>query len=115
MASRRKENQQDAKLRVMHIINQNPRLTSREIAQKVRISNGSAYYLLTSLIDKGFVKVSNFEKNPQKAKYFYLLTPKGIREKSLITNEFLRRKKQECKLLEIEINELEQDAGLQTK
>ena len=115
MASRRKEYQKDAKLRVMHIINQNPTLTSRKIAQKVGISNGSAYYLLTSLIDKGFVKISNIEKNPQKAKYFYLLTPKGIREKSLITSEFLKRKKQEYILLEKEINELEKDAGLHTK
>ena len=46
MASRRKEHQEDAKLRVMQIINQNSELTSREVAQKVGISNGSAYYLL---------------------------------------------------------------------
>jgi DNA-binding IclR family transcriptional regulator len=53
MASRRKEHQEDAKLRVFQIINENPQMTSREIAQKVGISNGSAYYLLTSLIDNG--------------------------------------------------------------
>ena len=94
MASRRNEHQEDAKLRVMKIINQNSEMTSREIAQKVGISNGSAYYLLTSLIDKGFVKLSNFKKNSQKTKYSYLLTPKGIREKSLITSKFLIRKKE---------------------
>ena len=82
MASRRKEHQEDAKFRVFQVINENPQMTTREIAQKVGISNGSAYYLLT---------------------------PKGIREKSLITSKFLVRKKKEYKLLKKEITELEQD------
>ena len=93
----------------MQIINQNSELTTREIAQKVGISNGSAYYLLTSLIDMGFVKLSNFKKNSKKIKYSYLLTPKGIREKSLATSKFLVRKKKEYELLKKEITELERD------
>ena len=109
MASRRKEHQEDAKLRVMQIINQNSELTTREIAKKVGISNGSAYYLLTSLIDMGFVKLSNFKENSRKIKYSYLLTPKGIREKSLATSKFLVRKKKEYELLKKEITELERD------
>ena len=111
MASRRKEHQEDAKLRVFQIINKKPQLTTRELAQKVGISNGSAYYLLTSLINKGYVKLSSFKESSQKTKYFYLLTPKGIREKSLITNKFLVRKKQEFKALRDEINNLELEAG----
>lgn len=109
MASRRKEHQEDAKLRVMQIINQNPEMSSRQIAQKVGISNGSAYYLLTSLIDKGFVKLANFSNNKHKMRYTYLLTAKGIREKSLITNSFIIRKKKEYKLLKKEIDDLEND------
>ena len=112
MASRRKEHQEDAKLRVLQIISNNPQMTSREIAQIVGISNGSAYYLLTSLIDKGFLKLTNFKENSQKIKYSYILTPKGIREKSLITSKFLARKKQEYVLLKKEITELERDVGL---
>ena len=109
MASRRKEHQEDAKLRVLQIISNNPQMTTRELAQDVGISNGSAYYLLTALIDKGFIKLSNFKDSPQKSKYSYLLTPKGIREKSLITSKFLLRKKQEYELLKKEITELERD------
>ena len=111
MASRRKEHQEDAKLRVLQIISNNPQMTSREIAQKVGISNGSAYYLLTSLIDKGFIKLENFKKSDQKTKYSYLLTSKGIREKSLATSKFLVRKKQEYELLKKEIAELERNVG----
>ena len=111
MASRRKEQQEDAKLRALQMISSNPQMTSRELAQKIGISNGSAYYLLISLIDKGYVKYANFKKSAQKTKYYYLLTPKGIREKSLITSKFLVRKKQEYELLKKEITELERDAG----
>ena len=109
MASRRKEYQEDAKMRVLQIISSHPQMTSRKLAQKVGISNGSAYYLLMSLIEKGFVKFANFKKSAKKEKYSYLLTPKGIREKSLVTSKFLVRKKQEYELLKKEISELERD------
>jgi len=89
VASRRKEHQEDAKFRVFQIINENPQMTTREIAQKVGISNGSAYYLLTSLIDMGFIKLSNFKDSSQKIKYSYLLTPKGIRENLWLQVNFL--------------------------
>ena len=111
MASRRKEHQEDAKLRVLQIISSNPQMTSRELAQRVGISNGSAFYLLSSLVDKGFVKLENFKKSSQKTRYSYLLTPKGIREKSIITSKFLVRKKQEYELLKKEITKLERDLG----
>ena len=114
MASRRKEYQEDAKVRVFQIISSNPQMTSRELAQKLGVSNGSAYYLLTSLIDKGFIKFANFQKSAQRTKYSYLLTPKGIREKSLIASKFLVRKKQEFEALKKEINSLEKSIGYVT-
>jgi EPS-associated MarR family transcriptional regulator len=77
----------------MQIVEQNPKLTMRGVALKVGISNGSAYYLLTSLIDKGYIKLLNFKENSQKMRYIYLLTPKGIHEKSLRTHNFINRKK----------------------
>ena len=86
-------------------------MTSRELAQKLGVSNGSAYYLLISLIDKGFVKLSNFKENSQKTRYSYMLTPKGIREKSLITSKFLVRKKKEFEALRREIDYLEESIG----
>ena len=86
-------------------------MTNREIAQKVGLSNGSAYYLLTSLIEMGYVKLSNFKDSSQKIKYSYLLTPKGIREKSLVTSKFLARKKREFEALREEINSLEEFDG----
>jgi EPS-associated MarR family transcriptional regulator len=115
MASRRKEQQEDVRFRVFQILNETPRLTTRELAQKVGISNGSAFYLLTSLIEEGFIKLSSFKESHQKVGCFYLLTPKGIREKSLLTHNFIIRKKKEYKLLKEEISQLEQDVGMYTQ
>lgn len=109
MVSRLKERQDDAKLRVLQILTTKPQMSSRELAEKIGISNGSAYYLLRSLVDNGFVRLASFKKSPQKTKYHYLLTSKGIREKSFITNQFILRKKKEYVLLKEEIAKLEMD------
>ena len=112
MASRREEHQEDVRLRVMRLIDGNSKMSSRQIADKVGIANGSAYYVLTALVEKGFVKLENFKSSQRKAQYAYLLTPKGIRQKSLLTHRFIGRKRQEFDALRAEIESLEEEAGL---
>ena len=87
-------------------------MSTRQVADAVGISNGSAYYVLTALVDKGLVKLGNFRKNPRKGQYAYILTPKGIREKSLLTHNFIERKREEFEVLRSEIKALEEEAGL---
>ena len=112
MASRRVEQQAEIRLKVMRLISQNPEMSIRQVADEVNISNGSAYYVLTALVERGFVKLGNFTKNPRKGQYAYLLTPKGIREKSLLTHSFIGRKRKEFAALKTEIKALEEEAGL---
>ena len=112
MASRREEHQEDVRLRVMRLIDENSEMSSRQIADKVGIANGSAYYVLTALVEKGFVKLENFKNSQRKGQYVYLLTPKGIREKSLLTHRFIGRKRQEFDALRAEIESLEEEMGL---
>ena len=99
-------------MKVMRLISQNPEMSTRQVADEVGISNGSAYYVLTALVEKGFVKLGNFKKSPRKGQYAYLLTPKGVREKSLLTHSFIERKRQEFALLKVEIKALEEEAGV---
>ena len=99
-------------MRVMRLISQNPAMSTRQVADEVGISNGSAYYVLTALVEKGFVKLGNFKKNLRKGQYAYLLTPKGIREKSLLMHTFIKRKREEFEVLKGEIKALEEEAGL---
>ena len=87
-------------------------MSTRQVADEVGISNGSAYYVLTALVEKGFVKLGNFKKSPRKGQYAYLLTPKGVREKSLLTHSFIERKRQEFASLKAEIKALEEEAGV---
>ena len=90
-------------------------MSTRQVADEVGISNGSAYYVLTALVEKGFVKLGNFKNNPRKGQYAYLLTPRGIREKSLLTHSFIVRKRQEFEDLAVELKALEEEAGLADK
>lgn len=112
MASRRSEQQSEIRLKVMRLISDVPEMSSRQVADAVGISNGSAYYVLTALIENGLVKIGNFKKNPKKGRYAYLLTPKGIREKSILTHNFIERKRKEYEDLKNEIEALEQEVGL---
>jgi EPS-associated MarR family transcriptional regulator len=112
LASRREEQQAEIRLKIMRLIAQNPEMSTRQVADEVGISNGSADYILTALVEKGFVKLGNFKKNSRKRQYAYLLTSKDIREKSLLTHSFIRRKREEFEVLKAEIKALEDEAGL---
>ena len=111
MASRREEQQESARLRVMRLLSDNPKISTRGVADAVGISNGAAYYVLRALVEKGFVKLESFSNNMRKGQYAYLLTPKGIREKSLLTHRFIKRKRVEFEALRAEIMGLEEEIG----
>ena len=112
MASSRKEQQESARLRVMRLLSDNPKISTRGVADAVGISNGAAYYVLRALVEKGFVKLESFSNNTRKRQYVYLLTPKGIVEKSLLTHRFIKRKRVEFEALRVEIMALEKEIGL---
>ena len=113
--SRREEHQEDVRLRVMRLINKNPEMSLRQITDRVGITNGSAYYIMIALVDKGLVKLENFKYNSCKGQYAYLMTPKGIQEKSLLAHRFIKRKRQEFGALKAEIVALEEETGLVEK
>ena len=95
----------------MRLIAEIPEMSSRQVADAVGISNGSAYYVLTALVEKGLVKLENFTRNPKKGRYAYLLTPKGIREKSILTHKFIERKRKEYEALREELDVLRDQYG----
>ncbi len=108
MTSRQAKIQEDTYFRVMRILQENPDLTQRELAEKLGVSVGGLNYCLKALIDKGWVKMQNFQCSKNKFKYVYLLTPQGISEKVALTNRFLERKLQEYEIMKAEIDSLRQ-------
>jgi EPS-associated MarR family transcriptional regulator len=112
MTSRQSKLQEDTYFRVMGILQENPNLTQRELADKLGLSLGGLNYCLRALIDKGFVKMQNFNKAENKLKFVYLLTPRGIKEKLALTYRFLERKMQEYETLKAEIEALKGQVGI---
>ena len=106
MISRRAFIQEDTKFRLMQLLNDNPRMSQREMAKALGISFGGINYCLNALIKKGLVKIQNFSQNQNKFSYAYLLTPSGIAEKTMLTSSFLKRKMVEFEILKVEINAL---------
>lgn len=92
--------------KVLDLIARKPEATQRQIANELNVSLGKINYCLSALIEKGHIKVRNFTNSNNKAAYSYLLTPKGIKEKSQITIRFLKRKMEEYKQLQTEIEYL---------
>ena len=80
------------RLQLLKLLQDQPQLSQRDLAQAMGVSLGKANYCLKALMDKGLVKFGNFRKNPDKRQYAYLLTPAGLEEKTRITMAFLRRK-----------------------
>lgn len=111
MAGQRSKVQEDVRFRVLRLLHDNPELSQRDLAEAVGISNGSAHYLLSALLDKGLIKLGNFTAAQDKRRYAYILTPKGIAEKAAITKRFLERKIQEYDALKAEIETLRDELG----
>ena len=84
-------------------LNNKPNASQRELASDLKISVGKLNYVLNELKFKGLIKIKNFSKHPNKTGYLYLLTPRGIAEKTKITLNFMKRKLQEYDELKKEI------------
>lgn len=111
MTAQKNNIEEETYFRIMRTLEENPDLTQRELAEKLQISLGSLNYCLNALINKGFVKMGNFQKSKNKFKYIYLLTSKGVAEKVELTSRFLRRKMIEYEALKVEIEGLKVEAG----
>ena len=86
-------------LDLMHIIEKDGRVSQRLISQNSGFSIGKVNYCLKALIDIGFIKIHNFNNSNNKLNYAYILTPRGIKEKTAITMQFINKKKQEYEKL----------------
>ena len=86
-------------------IKNKPHSSQRELAEELNFSLGKLNYCLKALKIKGLIKMNNFRKNPNKINYIYVLTPKGVSEKTKLTINFMKRKIKEYDELKKEIND----------
>ena len=96
-------------LDAMRLLETNPEMTQRELAEALGVSVGAANYCLKALVGKGWVKLENFQRSSNKLGYLYLLTPEGIAAKSTLTAAFLKQKLDEYEVLAGEIEALQNE------
>ena len=101
--------------KILKILESNSHLSQRQMAKEMGISLGKFNYCLRELIKKGVVKIDRFKSSDNKAAYMYILTPKGIEQKALITASFLRRKMAEYKKIKEEIETLKREVNHNSK
>jgi len=90
-------------LNVLRRIQKNPKSSQRKLAEELGFSLGKLNYCLKALQSKGLVKIENFKKNPRKINYIYVLTPKGISQKTKLTINFMKKKMKEYDELKKEL------------
>ena len=101
---------EENRYKLLKLLHENPEMNQREIASALGLSLGKVNFCLKAVIEKGWVKAGNFTRNPDKKAYAYLLTLRGIEEKTKVTKEFLERKQREYEALKDEIEELKIEA-----
>ena len=101
----------DIRHKIFRIIEENPEINQRMLADMLGISLGKTNYCIQALIEKGWLKVNNFKNSNNKLAYVYLLTPIGIEEKAFLTVRYLKRKIGEYEELKREIDELSREVG----
>ena len=111
MAGQRTKLQEDARFRILRLLQENPELSQRDLAKAVGSSVGGIHHILNALIETGLVKLENFTAAADKRRYAYILTPKGIAEKATITKRFLARKVEEYEAIRVEIEALSAEAA----
>ena len=90
---------------VLRKIQKKPESSQRELAEELGFSLGKLNYCLRALKSKGLIKISNFKKNPNKLNYIYILTPKGISQKTKLTLNFMKLKMKEYDELKKEMRQ----------
>lgn len=103
---------QDTHLKVLRLLQANPQMKQRELARALGVSLGKTNFCLKALLDKGLLKMDNFQSSRRKLAYAYLLMPAGIAAKASLTNRFLVRKRDEYDALRIEIELLRTEAAV---
>lgn len=98
-------------MKVLRLLEAHPQMSQRELAVALGVSLGKTNFCLKALLDKGWLKVLNFQNSQRKLAYAYLLTPAGLAEKAALTRRFLMRKKEEFALLKVEIELLQHEAA----
>lgn len=101
----------EAHLAVLRLLEQHPHYSQRQLSAELGVSLGKTHYLLKALLDKGLLKVKNFQRSDRKLAYLYVLTPQGVRHRAQLTKTYLALKEAQFESLKHEIEQLRRETG----
>ena len=107
--------QDEIQLKVLRILHDQPELSQRNIAKELEVSLGGINYCFKALVEKGWIKLENFSASKHKLGYIYVLTPSGLKSKSILTMNFLKKKLLEYEQLSNEIHVLKAEVAVAKK
>ncbi len=99
------------RFKLLKLIEANPKMSQREVARELGISLGKINYCLRSLVEKGWIKATNFKNSNNKVAYMYFLTPRGIEEKAGVTTRFLHQRMREYDELRADIERIRREVS----
>ena len=102
--------EQEIRYHLLKVLSNKANLTQREMAREMGISLGKVNYCLAELAKKGFIKINRFKDSKNKLQYLYVLTPRGLEERAVLTLRFLKRKVAEYNEIKKQIRELTKEA-----
>lgn len=106
---------EELRYRLLQLLEANPSMSQRDVARELGISLGRVNYCLKSLMQKGWIKASNFRNSRNKAAYLYLLTPRGLEAKAGVTVKFLQAKVKEYEILCADIERIRAEVARQKR
>ncbi len=105
-------NRQDD-LNILRVLSKKSKHSQRNLANELGFSLGKLNYCLKALKEKGMVKINNFSNSKKKLNYIYILTPKGIQEKTRLTINFMKQKMNEYEDLKKELNKTKKNENIE--
>lgn len=112
MSHRVEQQREDVRFRMLRLIERNPAMSQRELADALGVSLGAVNFCVRALIDKGHVKLANFQASPNKLGYVYVLTPEGIAHRAQLATRFIERKLAEYQAIRQELEQLRDELGI---
>ena len=101
----------EMRYKLLKLLESDPNISQRQLADALGISLGKVNYCLKALMTKGLIKAKNFRNSHNKLGYVYMLTARGLEDKTKVTVRFLKYKISEYEELEKEIEQLRLDAA----
>lgn len=100
------DQREDIHFRILHLLEERPDASQREMAQALGVSLGAVNFCLRALVEKGHLKIANFRASKNKLGYVYVLTPEGISSRAGLSVRFIQRKLAEYDAIKAEIERL---------